>query len=118
MDTPTSTSDNTRPTRSRRRSANRFRAAVRRIWQDWWVEILIGVIVVPAVFLLVERMSIRQTLWRWLLALWYVCIGAGFFTLGVRAVMLGAPWWTVILRWVIAAGFVVIGVVELRRALK
>ena len=52
-----------------------------------------------------------------LLALWYVCIGAGFFTLGVRAVMLGAPWWTVILRWVIAAGFVVIGVVELRRAL-
>jgi hypothetical protein len=53
-----------------------------------------------------------------LLALWYVCIGAGFFTLGLRAIMLGAPWWTVILRWVIAAGFVVIGVVELRRALK
>lgn len=50
-----------------------------------------------------------------LLALWYICIGAGFFTLGVRSVMLGAPRWTVILRWVIAAGFVVIGVVELRR---
>jgi len=71
MDTPTSGPDNTRLTRSRRRSANQFRAAVRRIWQDWWVEILIGVLVVLAVFLLVERMSIRQTLRTWLVAVWH-----------------------------------------------
>jgi hypothetical protein len=71
MDTPTSTPDNTRPKSSRRRSANRFRAAVRRFWQDWWVEILISVLVALAIFLLVERMSIRQTLRAWLVALWH-----------------------------------------------
>jgi len=71
METPTPVPDDSRSKRSRRRSANRFRAAVRRIWQDWWAEILIGVLVALAIFLLVERMSIRQTLWRWLLALWY-----------------------------------------------
>ncbi len=71
METPTSTPDNTRLKRSRRRSANQFRAAVRRIWQDWWVEILIGVLVTLAIFLLVERMNIRQTLRAWLVALWH-----------------------------------------------
>lgn len=52
-----------------------MRAAVLRIWQDWWVEILVGVFVALAIFLLVERMSIRQTLWRWLLALWHGIVG-------------------------------------------
>ena len=72
MDTPPSPSPaHSRSERSRRRSANQFRAAVRRIWQGWWVEILIGVLVTLAVFLLVERMDIRQTLRNWLVAAWH-----------------------------------------------
>lgn len=70
METPTPIPDNTGPRRSRRRNANQFRAAVRGIWQDWWVEILIGVLVALAIFLLVERINIRQTLRAWLVALW------------------------------------------------
>jgi len=52
---------------------------------------------------------------RRLLPWWYVCIGAGFALLGVRALLLGAPLWTVVFRWLIAAGFLVLGVVELRK---
>jgi hypothetical protein len=40
-----------------------------------------------------------------LCAAWYLCIGIGFLVLGVRAYLLGAAGWTVVLRWVIAAGF-------------
>ena len=75
MDTPTSSPNNPKLKRSRRRSANRFRSAVQRIWQNWWVEILVGILVAFAIFLLVERMSIRQTLWKWLLALWHGIAG-------------------------------------------
>ncbi|MBN1135296.1 MAG: hypothetical protein JXM73_01850 [Anaerolineae bacterium] len=69
MDPPTSIPDDTRPKKSRRRRANRFRAAVRLIWQDWWVEILVGISIALAVFLLAERMNIRETLRAWLLGL-------------------------------------------------
>jgi hypothetical protein len=48
-----------------------------------------------------------------LFAAWYFCIGAGFLLLGIRAFLLGAVVWTVVLRWVIAAGFVVLGWLEL-----
>lgn len=71
MDMPTSSPNSPNIKRSRRRSTNQFRSAVRRIWQDWWVEILIGLLVGLAIFLLVEQMNIRQTLRRWLLALWH-----------------------------------------------
>jgi hypothetical protein len=50
-----------------------------------------------------------------LFAAWYFCIGAGFLLLGIRAFLLGAVFWTVVLRWVIAAGFVALGWLELRR---
>lgn len=37
-----------------------------RFWSEWRVEVLIGLIVLLAVFLLVEQMQIRQTLLGWL----------------------------------------------------
>ena len=86
MDAPTPTPDNTYLKRSRRRSANKFRAAVWRIWHDWWVEIVIGLLVALAVFLLVERMSIRQTLRAWLVALW---VGLQSFLSGVARAVAG-----------------------------
>jgi hypothetical protein len=49
------------------------------------------------------------------LAAWYFCIAAGFLLLGVRALLLGAVLWTVVLRWVIAAGFAALGLLELRQ---
>jgi hypothetical protein len=44
---------------------------------------------------------------------WYICIGLAFVALAVRAFVLGAPgaW----LRVVVAVGFVLLGIVELRR---
>ncbi len=48
------------------------------------------------------------------LAIWYLCIAAGFLLLGARAWLLGAPLWTVVLRLVIAAGFGALGWTELR----
>ncbi len=50
-----------------------------------------------------------------LFAIWYLCIGVGFVLLGIRAWLLGSPLWTVALRWLIAAGFAALGVLELRR---
>ncbi|MGQ9635671.1 MAG: hypothetical protein ACUVXB_15685 [Bryobacteraceae bacterium] len=38
-------------------------------------------------------------------AAWYACIAAGFVLLGLRALLLGAPWWAAALRWIIAGGF-------------
>ncbi len=46
---------------------------------------------------------------------WYVSIGAGFALLGIRNLIGHAPLWTVLLRWVIAAGFFILGVFMLRR---
>jgi len=49
---------------------NKFRAAVWRIWHDWWVEIVIGLLVaLAAVFAGRGAMSIRQALRAWLVAL-------------------------------------------------
>jgi len=45
---------------------------------------------------------------------WYLCIGAGFVLLGLRALLLGASVPGVALRWIIAAGFVILGILELR----
>jgi hypothetical protein len=49
-----------------------------------------------------------------LLGWWYVCIGGGFLLLGVRSLLLGERLWMILLRWVIAAGFVFLGVSRLR----
>jgi hypothetical protein len=52
---------------------------------------------------------------RRLYAAWYFCIAAGFLLLGIRAQLLGAAVWTVVLRWIIAAGFCLLAWLELRR---
>ena len=40
---------------------------------------------------------------------WYICIGAGFVALGARAFIAGASTFSVVLRFMIAAGFLVLG---------
>jgi tetrahydromethanopterin S-methyltransferase subunit C len=49
-----------------------------------------------------------------LFAVWYLCISAGFVLLGLRAMLVGAPMWTVILRWVIAGGFLALALLQRR----
>lgn len=49
-----------------------------------------------------------------LLGWWYVSIGAGFVLLGVNRLLHGDRSWLVTLRWVIAAGFFLLGYIELR----
>ncbi len=53
--------------------------------------------------------------WSRLTGAWYICISLGFVLLGARALLLGAPLWTVVLRWVIAAGFLMLAVFERQR---
>jgi len=45
---------------------------------------------------------------------WYVSIGAGFFLLGLHRLLIGDAPGTIVLRWIIAAGFVALGYAELR----
>ena len=54
-------------------------------------------------------LSPRWSLFFWI---WYLCISLGFVLLGLRAMLLGAPMWTVILRWVIGAGFLVLAFLQ------
>jgi hypothetical protein len=56
-------------------------------------------------------MSRRNRLFGW----WYICIGLAFVALAVRAFVAGAPGWGVWLRVIVAVGFVLLGIVELRR---
>ncbi len=39
---------------------------MRRIWREYRVELILALVILTGIFLLVERLSIRQTLWRWL----------------------------------------------------
>jgi len=55
-------------TQRKRRRKNPTLARARRIWQDWGVEIVVGFLIMLAIFLLVEQMDIRETLFAWLLA--------------------------------------------------
>jgi hypothetical protein len=57
-------------------------------------------------------MSQRNRLFGW----WYVCIGLAFVALGARAFVARAPGWSVWLRMIVAAGFVLLGIIELRKA--
>ena len=41
-----------------------------RFWSDWWAEVLIGLLLAFGIFLLFERLQIRQALFRWLQAFW------------------------------------------------
>jgi hypothetical protein len=53
-----------------RRQPSRFRRFVGRALSEWWVEILVVLLVAMGVFLLLERMQIRRTLLQWLQAGW------------------------------------------------
>jgi hypothetical protein len=57
-------------TKKKRRGSSRFLSTLRTIWRDWWIEIIVVILVALAIFLLVERMDIRQTIFGW---------GAGLF---------------------------------------
>jgi hypothetical protein len=56
-------------------------------------------------------MMTRVRLFAW----WYICIGLAFMALAVRAFVAGAPGWSVGLRLLVAVGFALLGVGELRR---
>ena len=46
--------------------------------------------------------------------IWYLCISVGFVLLGLRALVVGERLLGVILRWVIAAGFLALAWLEKR----
>ena len=52
----------------------------------------------------------RSLLFGW----WYVSIGIGFVLLAVNRIVLGDRTWSMVLRFLIAAGFFVLGYHELR----
>jgi hypothetical protein len=47
--------------------------------------------------------------------IWYLCISVGFVLLGIRALVVGERPLNVILRWVIAAGFLALAWLEKRQ---
>jgi hypothetical protein len=53
-----------------------------------------------------------------LFAWWYICIGLAFVALAARAYLAGAPGLGVGLRLLVAAGFILLGIGELRRRRK
>ena len=57
------------------------------------------------------RLTRAQKLFRW----WYISIGLGFALLGIRAWLEGDTPWLIGLRFVIAAGFVVLGLLFFSR---
>lgn len=74
-----------RRVRRKRRSKSRFKLSIPRSWREWWVEISVVLLIVLAVFLLVERVNIRQALLVGASGLWaglgrLFSAGAGFIT--------------------------------------
>lgn len=68
MSSSSSPSDS-RHTRKRRSRSSRFLRWAASFWKEWRVEILIAILVCLAVFLLLEQMNIRQSLYVWLVNL-------------------------------------------------
>jgi len=58
----------------------------------------------------IEKKNRRARMLGW----WYVCIGGGFILLAIRSALRGDTTWSVALRFVIAIGFVVLGIATLR----
>lgn len=55
---------------SRRRRSRGFLRRVGHFWSEWWAEIAIALLMAFGIFLLFERMQIRQTLLRWVRSVW------------------------------------------------
>lgn len=68
MSTPSSPSDSRRSRKRRSRPARLLRKASR-FWREWRVEIVIALLVCLAIFLLVEQMNIRQSMYVGLVGL-------------------------------------------------
>jgi hypothetical protein len=45
---------------------------------------------------------------------WYMCIGVGFALLGLRSAVRGDSSWSLVLRFVLGAGFCALGISTLR----
>jgi len=58
----------------------------------------------------IEKKNRRARMLAW----WYVCIGGGFILLAIRSELRGDPAWSVALRFLIAVGFVALGIGTLR----
>ncbi len=65
----TSSSESSRRGERKRSRSRQLSYSVRRFWQAWRVEILIAFLFLLAIFLLLERMNIRQTLYSRLVSL-------------------------------------------------
>jgi hypothetical protein len=63
MSAPPTSSKSEQKRRKRRSRTSRSASRIGRFWREWRIEIMIALLIVLAVFLLVERMSIRQTLY-------------------------------------------------------
>ncbi len=50
-----------------------------------------------------------------LLGWWYVCIAVGFLLLGLHRLLIGEPQWLVILRWIVALGFLILAYFVLKK---
>ena len=48
----------------------------------------------------------RASMYGW----WFVCIASGFGLLGLRSILAGGHSWMVVLRFIIAAGFLAFGI--------
>ncbi len=49
-----------------------------------------------------------------LLVWWYLCLGAGFLLMGFYRLIHGERFWLVLLRWMLAAGFLALAYFENR----
>jgi hypothetical protein len=56
----------------------------------------------------------RSRLFGW----WYLSIGAGFVLLAVHRIIAGEARWLIAIRFLIAAGFFVLGYLELKGSLR
>jgi hypothetical protein len=61
-----------------------------------------------------KRRSLRSTLFGW----WYVMIGLGFLLLAINHILVGGAPWLIGVRFVIAAGFFILGYLELSSRLR
>jgi predicted RNA-binding Zn-ribbon protein involved in translation (DUF1610 family) len=69
METPASSSNSVHRRRAKRHRRNRFVARIQGVWRNWWVEILVALLALLAMFLLVERIDIRDGLLGWFASL-------------------------------------------------
>ena len=67
IETPNGRSEPQR--RRQHRRSRLWAAAFRHLWRGWRVELLVASLILLAVFLLVERMEIRKSLFAWLISL-------------------------------------------------